>query len=138
MVESQPIAVLMVEDDPGHARLIEKNLYRAQITNDLVVLHDGQQALDYLFHENGYAGAQHPLPHVILLDLNLPERDGYQVLERVKTDERTKHLPVIMLTTTDDPDDIKRCDALGCDAYMTKPVDYEQLFEMIHRVRLSA
>ena len=122
----------MVEDDPGHARLIEKNLHRAQVTKDFLVLHDGQQALDYLFRESEYAGAQHPAPEVVLLDLNLPGLDGFQILSRLKADARTKHIPVIILTTSDDPDDINRCYALKCDAYFTKPVDYAQLFEAIH------
>jgi CheY-like chemotaxis protein len=127
----------MVEDDPGHARLIEKHLHRAQITNDLMVLHDGQRALDYLLREQEYAGAQHPVPKVILLDLNLPGLDGFQFLTRLKSDARTRHIPVIILTTSDDPDEMKRCHALGCDAYFTKPVDFAHLFEVVHTLTTS-
>jgi CheY-like chemotaxis protein len=131
MNEKPTVTILLVEDNVGHARLMEKNLRRAHMTDDLVLLKDGQAAVDYLFKTNGYAGAQHPLPHVILLDLHLPELDGYQVLERVKTDERTTHIPVMILSTSDDPHDIERCAARGCQAYFTKPVDYAQLFEAI-------
>jgi CheY-like chemotaxis protein len=137
MVERKLQSVLMVEDDPGHARLIEKNLHRAQTTNDLMVLHDGQQALDYLLREQEYAGAQHPVPEVILLDLNLPGLDGFQLLTRLKSDARTRHIPVIILTTSDDPDEMKQCHTLGCDAYFTKPVDYADLFEVIHTLTAS-
>ena len=137
MVEHKLQSVLMVEDDPGHTRLVEKHLHRAQITNDLRVLHDGQQALYYLFGEQEYAGAQHPVPEVILLDLNLPGLDGFQLLTRLKSDARTRHIPVIILTTSDDPDEMKRCHALRCDAYFTKPVDYAHLFEVIHTLTAS-
>jgi CheY-like chemotaxis protein len=131
MNEKPAVTILLVEDDAGHAKLIEKNLRWAHMTDDLVLLKDGQAAVDYLFKTNEYAGAQHPLPHVILLDLNLPELDGYRVLERVKTDERTTHIPVMILSTSDDPHDIERCTARGCQSYFTKPVDYTQLFEAI-------
>ena len=117
----------------GHARIIEKNLRRASIIDDLIVLNDGHSAVDYLFKENGYAGAQHPLPHVVLLDLNLPGFDGYQVLARLKVDERTQHIPVIVVSTTDDPDDIKQCHALGCHACLTKSGNYAQFIETLHQ-----
>src|ERR1041384_3520439 len=114
MPSNQSVTILLVEDDPGHARLIERNLRRALITNTIVTLGDGQQALDYLLRENPYAGATHALPLLLLLDLNLPGLDGYQVLARLKADARTKHIPVIILTTTDEPYEIQRCYALGC------------------------
>jgi CheY-like chemotaxis protein len=97
MSAEQPVTILLVEDDPGHARLIERNLRRALITNPVVTLSDGQQAVDYLWRENTYAGASHALPLLLLLDLNLPGLDGSQVLARIKADARTKHIPVIIL-----------------------------------------
>src|SRR5438876_32658 len=106
MPAEQSITILLVEDDPGHARLIERNLRRAHITNDIVILGDGQQAVDYLFKEDTYAGATHAMPLLLLLDLNLPGLDGTQVLARLKADERTRHIPVIILTTTDEPYEI--------------------------------
>src|SRR4030042_3766961 len=93
MPDIPKVTILLVEDDPGHARLIEKNLRRANITNDIVHVTDGQQAIDYLF-SNG-----RPPSLLVLLDLNLPVLDGYQVLERMRSDERTKRIPVIILTT---------------------------------------
>jgi CheY-like chemotaxis protein len=136
MPHDQPVTILLVEDDPGHARLIERNLRRAHITNDIITLSDGQQAVDYLFKEQTYAGAVHIMPLLILLDLNLPGLDGYQVLTRLKADERTRHIPVIILTTTDEPYEIERCYALGCNVYITKPVEYEQFAEAIRKLGL--
>jgi CheY-like chemotaxis protein len=136
MSAEQPVTILLVEDDPGHARLIERNLCRALITNPIVTLSDGQQAVDYLWRENTYAGASHALPLLLLLDLNLPGLDGSQVLARIKADARTKHIPVIILTTTDEPYEIKRCYELGCSVYLTKPVEYEQFAEAMRKLGL--
>ena len=124
MGRCREVTILMVEDDVGHARLIEKNLRRSGITNDVVAVHDGQEALDYLFDEGRYEGKGHGKPLLVLLDLNLPVLDGYQVLERMKADRRTKHIPVVMLTTTDDAREVSLCYDLGCNVYVTKPVDY--------------
>ena len=136
MPADQSVTILLVEDDPGHARLIERNLRRAHITNDIVTLSDGQQAIDYLLRENTYAGSTNILPLLLLLDLNLPGLDGYQVLARLKANERTRHIPVIILTTTDEPYEIQRCYALGCNIYLTKPVEYEQFAEAIRKLGL--
>jgi len=136
MPAEQSVTILLVEDDPGHVRLIERNLRRALITNEIVTLSDGQQAVDYLFKESTYAEATHALPLLVLLDLNLPQLDGYQVLTRLKADERTRHIPVIILTTTDEPHEIERCYALGCNVYITKPVEYEQFTEAMRKLGL--
>jgi len=136
MPRMQDVSILLVEDDPGHARLIEKNLRRSNITNEIVKLSDGQQALDYLFGEGEYAGSERRSPLLVLLDLNLPLLDGYQVLKRMKGAERTKRIPVIILTTTDDAREVARCYDLGCNVYMTKPVDYEQFSDAIRKIGL--
>jgi len=132
----QEVSILLVEDDPGHARLIEKNLRRSNITNAVIIVGDGQQALDYLFGEGEYAGSEYASPLLVLLDLNLPVLDGYQVLKRMKADERTRRIPVIILTTTDDTREVARCYDLGCNVYMTKPVDYEQFSDAIRKIGL--
>jgi CheY-like chemotaxis protein len=130
------VSILLVEDDPGHARLIEKNLRRANVTNRIDHVTDGQQAVDYLFCEGEYADKQRSSSLLVLLDLNLPVLDGYQVLERMKADERTKHIPVIVLTTTDDAREVARCYELGCNVYITKPVDYDQFSEAMRKLGL--
>ena len=136
MSSVQEVTILLVEDDPGHARLIEKNLRRSNITNDIVIITDGQQVLDYLFGKGEYAGGEHASPLLVLLDLNLPVLDGYQVLQRMKADDRTKRIPVVILTTTDDAREVSRCYDLGCNVYVTKPVDYAQFSEAIHKLGL--
>lgn len=136
MPNVQAVDILLVEDDAGHARLIEKNLRRSNITNQITVINDGQQAIDYLFKEGDYTRSPHPSPLLVLLDLNLPGLDGYQILERMKGNSKTKHIPVIMLTTTDDIREVDRCYNLGCNVYITKPVDYEQFSEAIRKIGL--
>ena len=130
MSDIPEVTILLVEDDPGHARLIEKNLRRANLTNEIAHVTDGQQAVDYLF-SNG-----HDSSLLVLLDLNLPVLDGCQVLERMKNDERTKRIPVIILTTTDDTREVAHCYELGCNVYVTKPVDYEQFSDAIRKLGL--
>jgi CheY-like chemotaxis protein len=132
----QPVTLLLVEDDPGHALLIEKNLRRAGITNDILNLDTGQKAVDFLLKSGAYRGSGHAAPFLILLDLNLPELDGYQVLKIIKNDERTKHIPVVVLTTTDSPAEIARCYELGCNVYITKPVEYEKFSDAIRKLGL--
>ena len=136
MSSVQEVTILLVEDDPGHARLIEKNLRRSNITNDIVIVTDGQQVLDYLFGKGEYAGGEHASPLLVLLDLNLPVLDGYQVLQRMKADDRTKRIPVVILTTTDDAREVSRCYDLGCNVYVIKPVDYAQFSEAICKLGL--
>lgn len=130
------VTILLVEDDPGHARLVEKNLRRANLTNPIIVLGDGGQAMDYLFREGTYADEPMPKNLLVLLDLNLPVMDGYQVLRRMKESAATQRIPVIVLTTTDDAREVNRCYDLGCNVYITKPVDYEGFSEAIRKLGL--
>jgi CheY-like chemotaxis protein len=136
MHDIHDVTILLVEDDPGHSRLIEKNLRRANIKNEIHFVTNGQEALDYIFCEGEYAHNKRKSDLLVLLDLNLPVLDGYQVLERMKIDERTKRIPVIVVTTTDDPREVSRCYELGCNVYITKPVDYDQFSEAIRKLGL--
>ena len=97
---------------------------------------DGQQAVDYFFKEHTNTGTTSALAVLLLLDLHLPGLDGYQVLTRLKANERTRHIPVIILSTVDEPYEIERCYALGCNVYITKPVEYEQFAEAIRKLGL--
>ena len=130
------ITILLVEDDLGHARLIEKNLKRSNIANAIHHVENGQLALDYLFSQGDYVGQELPTPLLVLLDLNMPVLDGYQVLERMKADDRTRRIPVVVLTTTDDRREVARCYELGCNVYVTKPVDYEKFTEAVKKLGL--
>ncbi len=132
----QPVTILLVEDDPGHAVLIEKNLRRAGIANRILKLDTGQKAVDFLLKQGEYADDDQPVPLLLLLDLNLPVLDGYQVLSIIKKDDRTRTIPVVILTTTDNPHEVTRCYELGCNVYITKPVEYEKFSEAIRRIGL--
>jgi len=129
---STPVKILMVEDDHGHAKLIEKNIRRANISNEIVHFDAGQPALDYLFSQEVLANG----PLLILLDLNLPDMQGTEILAEVKRDERLRRAPVVVLTTTDDKTEIQRCYDLGCNVYITKPVDYESFAAAIRQLGL--
>jgi len=136
MTTQQPVTILLVEDDPGHARLIEKNLRRGGVSNEIVTFDNGQKAVDFLFKKGDYAGADHASPLLILLDLNMPVLDGYKVLKMIKASDDTRHIPVVVLTTTDNPQEITKCYESGCNVYVTKPVDYEQFSEAIRKLGL--
>jgi CheY-like chemotaxis protein len=135
-MNEQPVAILLVEDDPGHAALIEKNLRRGGVINQIIRFDDGQKAVDFLFKSGEYADDRNPAPLLVLLDLNLPVLDGCQVLQRIKSDERTRKIPVVMLTTTDSPQEIDRCYDLGCNIYVVKPVEYVQFSAAIRNLGL--
>lgn len=126
------VKILMIEDDEGHAKLIEKNIRRANIANEIVHFAEGGAAVDYLFSEEVRANG----PLLILLDLNLPDMSGIDILAQVKADERLKRAPVVVLTTTDDKVEIQRCYDLGCNVYITKPVDYEAFATAIRQLGL--
>ena len=136
MIQSQQVTIVMIEDDEGHARLIEKNLRRAGIMNEIVHLDNGQKAHDYLLGKGAYEKDRPATPMLILLDLNLPEMDGFQILTALKKDETMKLVPVIILTTTDNPKEVERCYALGCNVYVTKPVEYEAFADSIRKLGL--
>ena len=135
MNNHQPVNIIMIEDDEGHARLIEKNIRRAGISNDIHHFTDGTSALDYLYEAP--VGPAHNGPALILLDLNLPDMSGTDILGRIKADGNPlKRTPVVVLTTTDDKVEIQRCYDLGCNVYITKPVNYESFADAIRQLGL--
>lgn len=134
MSDQKPVNIIMVEDDLGHARLIEKNIRRAGISNQIHHFADGTSALDFLFESDN--GPIKNGPALILLDLNLPDMSGTAILERVKADQRLHRTPVVVLTTTDDKTEIQRCYDLGCNVYITKPVNYENFADAIRQLGL--
>jgi len=131
---NEKVTILMVEDNPGHARLIEKNLRRSSVDNPIIVLEDGKHAVDYLFDDEAAVDRQNYPQVLILLDLNLPVIDGFAVLERIKSDRRTWHIPVIVLTTSNNQEDVNRCYQLGCNAFITKPVEYKQFADVVAKL----
>jgi CheY-like chemotaxis protein len=126
----------MVEDDEGHARLIEKNIRRAGVNNEIVPFTDGTNALNFLFGPDGSGEVSAKRAFLILLDLNLPDMTGIDILQRVKANEHLRRSPVVILTTTDDQREIQRCYDLGCNVYITKPVNYEGFANAIRQLGL--
>ncbi len=133
---SKPVTIIMIEDDEGHARLIERNIRRSGVNNEIVPFTNGTAALDYLFGSNGIGHLHKDRPLLILLDLNLPDMSGIDILRRVKEHDHLKCSPVVVLTTTDDAHEIKRCYELGCNVYITKPVNYESFANAIRQLGL--
>lgn len=132
----QPVTIVLAEDDDGHATLIQRSLKRAGFTNEIVHVKDGQEALDYILAQGAYTGRVHAERPLVLLDINMPRLDGIETLRQLKARESTKTIPVVMLTTTDDPNEIERCYQLGCGIYITKPVDGERFAEAINKLGL--
>lgn len=127
-------AILIVEDNPQDEMLIQRALRKANLANPIDVVHDGQQALDYLFREGGYVGRAGPLPAVVLLDIHLPRLSGLQVLERLRADPRTHLLPVVMLTSSDEDRDRVQSYLNGANSYVRKPVLFPELVETVGRL----
>ncbi len=130
------VVILVAEDDEGHAELIRRNLIRAGIVNEMLHFKDGQEILDFLFCKGDGPHLKSGVAYVLLLDIRMPKVDGLQVLEQVKADPELCKLPVIMITTTDDPQEVDRCHARGCSTYITKPLDYDNFVNAIRQLGL--
>ena len=129
--------ILLVEDNPDDEALTLRALQKNNIRNDVVVAHDGVEALDYLFGTGSHAGRDvHLVPQVVLLDLKLPKMDGLEVLRRLRADERTKLLPVVILTSSNEEQDRLKGYDLGANSYVRKPVDFNQFIEAVRQLGL--
>lgn len=126
------VTILMAEDDDGHAKLVQERFESVGVHNPIVRFKDGKEAWDFLSGVGVEAGKA----YLLLLDIRMPGMDGIEVLRRVKQDARLKSMPVIMLTTTDDPKEISVCYELGCNNYLTKPVEFEKFAEVVKRLGL--
>ena len=123
------VEILLVEDNPNDVELTTRALRKHNLANKLHVAKDGAEALDYLFGADGTL--KHEKPRVILLDLKLPKVDGIEVLRRIKSDERTKTIPVVVLTSSNQERDLKECYNLGVNSYITKPVEFESFLAAV-------
>ena len=130
---SRPVEILLVEDNPGDVRLTQEALRSEMVRNHLNVVSDGAEALAFLRREAKYADA--PRPNVVLLDLNLPRKNGYDVLAEMKTDESLKHIPVVVLTTSQSDEDILKAYRLHANCYIAKPVRLDQFFEAVRSLQ---
>ncbi len=129
-VNAEAVDILLVEDNPGDVRLTKEALKDAKVLNEIYVAKDGVEAMDFLHRQGQFVDA--PIPDMILLDLNLPRKDGREVLAEVKKDPKLKHIPVIILTTSKADEDIIKTYNLHANAYITKPVDLNRFVEIIH------
>jgi len=130
------VTIVMIEDDEGHARLIEKNIRRAGVRNDIVSFRDGSSGLAYLLGPDGSGEVSKGRHLMVLLDLNLPDMTGVDILARIKANPHIGRSPVVVLTTTDDRAEIQRCYDLGANVYITKPVDYDAFANAIRQLGL--
>jgi CheY-like chemotaxis protein len=132
---TKEVVVLIADDDLGHVRLIEMNLRRAGLSNPIERFENGQAVLDFLFGRGGRRRAGEA-SYLLLLDIRMPKVDGVEVLRQIKADGELKKIPVIMLTTTDEPREVEHCHALGCGTYLVKPVNYDKFAEAIKQFGL--
>ena len=130
------VHLIIAEDDEGHAALIKKNLKRAGFRNHIIHLKDGQEVLDFFFMKGEGTHRVKGKSYLLLLDIRMPKVDGVEVLRQIKKDEALSKMPVIMVTTTDDPKEINHCHELGCSIYVTKPVEYEHFVDAIKKLGL--
>lgn len=129
---SNPIEILLVEDNPGDIRLTKEALKDSKLNNNLNIVQDGVEAMAFLRQEAPFAGV--PRPDIILLDLNLPRKDGREVLAEIKEDERLRRIPVVVLTTSDDEHDILRSYDLHANCYITKPLELQQFVTIVKSI----
>jgi len=129
--------ILLVEDNPDDVELTLRALKKHNVTNGIVVVNDGAEALDYLFGTGVYAGRDISImPVVIILDLKLPKVDGLEVLKRLRSDVRTKFVPVVVLTTSSEDEDLAQSYANGANSYIRKPVDFDQFSEAVRQLKM--
>lgn len=131
-LEGKPIEILLVEDNPGDVRLTQEALREAKVRNNLSVVSDGVEALDFLKRRTKWSAA--PRPDIILLDLNLPGKDGREVLSEIKADPDLRQIPVVVLTTSEAEEDILRSYALYANCYVTKPLDFGQFINVVRSI----
>jgi CheY-like chemotaxis protein len=130
------VIILIAEDDEGHAALIKKNLRSAGLANKVLHFRDGEEVLNYLFRKGDGEKRLARVPYLLLLDIRMPKIDGIEVLNQVKKDPELRKLPIIMITTTDDPKEVEKCHNLGCSNYITKPINYEKFVNAIQQLGL--
>jgi len=126
--------ILLVEDNPNDVELILESLSQLNLANHVIVARDGADAMEYLRYENTYADRSPGLPAVMLLDIKMPRMDGLEVLQEIRSDEKLKNIPIVMLTSSREEPDLKKCYDLGVNAYVVKPVNFKDFFEAVKQI----
>jgi CheY-like chemotaxis protein len=136
-INGKPITILLAEDDPDDRLMAVEALEESRLANDLRTVGDGEELMDYLYHRGNFAGDNHwHLPGLILLDLNMPKKDGREALKEIKADPNLRRIPIVVLTTSDEEEDIYRSYDLGVNSFITKPVSFEGLVEIMKTLKL--
>ncbi len=136
MKETNEVEILIVEDNPNDAEMALRALKKNNLTNSVLVVRDGAEALDFLFSRGTYSGRPNVRPRIVLLDLKLPKVDGLEVLREIKSNPETKIIPVIVLTSSREETDIVKSYQLGVNSYIVKPVDFDKFVEAVHELGL--
>jgi CheY-like chemotaxis protein len=135
-VRGEPITILLAEDDPDDRLMVTEALEENRLANDLYTVEDGEMLMDYLYHRGKYAGmSDWPLPGLILLDLNMPKKDGREALREIKADPNLRRIPIVVLTTSKSEEDIFRTYDLGVNSFITKPVSFESLLSIMKTLK---
>ena len=134
MYANRSITIVLADDDPDDRFMAQEALESSRLANDLVMVEDGEQLMDYLLRRNAYAHVEAGDPGLILLDLNMPRKDGREALQEIKSDPRLRRIPVVVLTTSKAEEDILRTYDLGVNSFITKPVTFDGLVEVMQEV----
>ena len=132
-MKSDPV-IILAEDDDGHAGLIYKTLKRAGVENDILHFEDGEKTLNYLFRRGDDFHREEGVSHILLLDIRMPVVDGKEVIRQVKQDKELQKIPIIVVSTTDDPLEKENCYTLGCSAYIVKPIQHDEFIKVISQL----
>ena len=133
---NKEVIITVAEDDPGHMALLKMNFKRSGILNDVIHFENGKETLDFFFMEGDGPHMEPGSSYLLLLDIRMPKVDGIEVLKKIKGNEATRKIPIIVITTTDDPDEINRCYDLGCNIYIVKPVQYDDFVNAVKQLGL--
>ena len=130
------VVILIAEDDEGHAKLVIKNFKRIGIANTIIHFKNGQEALDFFYKKNQDTGFELNKAYLLILDIRMPKVDGIEVLRKIKENPEFKKIPIIMLTTTDDPQEVEKCHSYGCSNYVTKPINFDSFMQVVQHMGL--
>lgn len=131
MKKNEAVEIILIEDSPSDAEMTIRALGKINLAHNLVHLEDGAEAIDFIFAQGAYSESVYKNPKVVILDLNMPKINGIDVLQKIRSDERTKKIPVVVLTSSKEDSDVKKCYAMGVNSYIVKPVEFQEFTQTI-------